>query len=210
MAGPTFPYTPTRGKFKGQTFASASEYNQAQKALTSGAAVPDSKPTSATPKGRAPAYSKKMVAALVETIHGLTQFTPWFRGDKAMSEQERGWLVDDWFDFGKSNPWFARLITQAFGIDVYGRIVASHVAIVGSRAVKSGAVPQQFAMVPMVAYITRSAFDGQVEDVQSDQEDGNASGPSVGLEPGSARRVDRENGLGQELFREAAAEFAAL
>lgn len=209
MSSRTYPLTMKRGVLKGQTFQSELEYKTALKASRSGESVSDSKPSSAQPKSTAPAFSKRMVEALVKMLGGVASFTPWFRGDNALTDEESGWLVDDWYDFGKHNQWFARLVVQLFGVDLYGKLLASHVAIIGSRAVVAGALPAEFALVPLGAVAMRRALDGAVQ-ADSPQESGEAAVDDLGLAAGSASRLDRQDGFGQELSGEALTQFAHL
>jgi hypothetical protein len=163
MARMTFPYTPTRGVLAGQTFHSRAEYNAAR--MATNPLLTDAEPSRQPAAARRPAlkYSKGMVEAVVKMLSGVVGFLPLFRGDNGITAQETKWLVDDWYDFGRSHPFFANLVVRLFSVDTYGKLVLDHVVIVGARLAASGTLPPATVLPIQLAYVTRQAMDGQID-----------------------------------------------
>ncbi len=184
--GLSYPRTLKTGPLAGKTFLTEGDHMAALKSLKSGASVPDSVPNH--PKPAAPAkYQKQMIEAVVTMIQGVTGFIPMFR-ENPITKEEHDWLVDDWFAFGKVNPFFARLIVNLFAVDIYGKLIMDHVCIVGARMAGSGMLPQASMLPIQLAYMARQAMSG--ESVTLDDL-GMAAGPA----PGS----DRRDGDGQDV-----------
>lgn len=208
MAKASYPRTVKRGQLAGLTFLSEEEYQAAVKAgglQAEGGPVTVKK--SAKPK---PTFSKDMVGALVKMIEGLTQFIPSFRG-APFTEQETRWLVNDWYDFGRSNLWFRGAIETLFGLTSDGKLVATHIAVFGGRLctheiavdgrveVVKGLVPEAFdpqvRMIASLAYMGRLAMEGE-------------DAAAIGLETRPASSPDRQNGVGEDHDVEAALSVA--
>jgi hypothetical protein len=208
MAASKYPRSVRSGPLSGMTFLTEEEYQEARRGLAMG---PDKAPVAKKPAKPRPAFNREMVAALVKMIEGLTSFIPSFRG-APFTDQENKWLVGDWYDFGKGNPWFRGLVETLFGLSADGKLIATHLAVFGARVVTHeiavdgkivvvpGMVPEAFD--PQVRMLASLAFMGRLA------MEGEAVADTIGLETGRAPGPDRENGVGEDLSSAQAFEFA--
>ena len=197
-----WPRTIKTGRFAGRTFASQSEYDAARKSTPppAGDIGPSRTNAPAAPRVQ---YTKGMVEAVIKMIEGALSFTPLFRGENGITEEEHNWLVADWFDFGKRHPFFAKLITQMFAVDLYGQLALDHVIIVGSRLIATNRLPEQARFPILGAYMMRQAMAGEVSiNVESES-------PDLGVETGGTPSPSGGDRDGQDLFSPALADTPA-
>jgi hypothetical protein len=190
-----WPRTIKSGRFAGRTFNSQAEYETARKAApTAEDQAPDRRPSVSKPIVK---YSRPMVEAVVKMVTGGLSLVPIFRGDAAITPEETKWLTDDWFDFGKTHPFFANLIVRMFSVDTYGKLALDHVLIVGARLAPR--LPPATLFPLQMAYMARQAMDGQQIDIGLEAVEP-LPADDLGMAAGPAPGVDRSNGYGQDLF----------
>lgn len=210
MARRTYPYTPKAGRLAGRTFASDADYKLAlaeTPPLAAEERAGSARPPASAAKPKLQ-YSKAMVEAVVKMIGGALSFTPLFRGENQLTPEESTWLVNDWYEFGRRHPFFARLIVQVFSVDLYGQLVLDHVVIVGARLVAVGRLPQQAVFPLQMAYVARQTMAGEIAvNVESEPEPEPAS--DLGVEAVGAPGAGGSNGYGENLFSAEAPDAAA-
>lgn len=148
MPQPTFPYTPARGRLKGQTFETRSEYEAALSSLGDGALdSPDSPPggptAPATRAKRTGKVDKAMVYAVLFPLNVGLYMVPYTRAD-ALTDEEMDRLCEAIVKVAAVNRHVERAIVSGAGSSAYVELAMVAGAIAVKRAANHGLVPRAF------------------------------------------------------------------